>query len=282
MAKHLPDHIPGKPSVIVQNMPGASSMIAANYLYNTAKPDGLTIAIKSRGLIFAQLAKAEGARFDFRKYAWIGSPAVTAGIVAVRTDSPYKTFDDLRKAKQPLNFGGSGGGDTSTQVLVFAKEFLGANMKLVVYKSMADILLAVERKELDGTGGGYASLKPSIDRGLLTPLIRGRTAERGIENLPVNEDLTTDKTAKTIMAMYSATEPLGRPFCAPPGTPTNILDILREAFKKATEDPELRAESEKIQMPIEYVSGEECIKLIDFTFNQPPEMIKEFVKYVKF
>ena len=100
IAKHLPKHIPGNPGAIVQNMPGASSVIAANHLFSIAKPDGLTIGTFNNATVIAQLTKVEGVRFDVAKFAWLGSAASDAVILSVRADLPYKTAEDLRKAKQ--------------------------------------------------------------------------------------------------------------------------------------------------------------------------------------
>ena len=281
-AKHLPKYIPGKPTIIVENMPGAASILAANQVYNIAKPDGLTIGVPQRGMPFAQLLKVEGVRFDVTKFSWVGSTAVEGTAFCLRTDLPYKTFEDIRKTKPQLMVGGTGPGESSTQFCVLVKEFLGVNMKMIFYPSSPDVMLAVERKEVDGRAGSYSALKPFIERGLVRPLLRGRVAEAGTENLPVDEDLATDKMGKTLMAMRSSVEFIGRPFVAPPGTPANIMNILRDGFAKAAKDPELIADAKKNMMEVQYTSAEECLKLVTFLANQPADIINEFSKYVKF
>ena len=155
-------------------------------------------------------------------------------------------------------------------------------MKMVFYPSSPDVMLAVERKEVDGRAGSYSALKPFIERGLVRPLLRGRVSEAGTENLPVDEDLTTDKMGKTLMAMRSSVEFIGRPFVAPPGTPANIMNILRDGFAKASKDPELIEDAKKNMMEVQYTSAEECLKLVTFLVNQPADIINEFSKYVKF
>jgi tripartite-type tricarboxylate transporter receptor subunit TctC len=264
-------------------MPGGNSMIAANQLYNLAKPDGLTIGTFNRGLPFAQLLKAEGVKFDLLKYSWIGSAAVESTVLTIRTDLPYKTFDELRKAKEPIHLACQGPGTTDYQFPTLLKEFLGLNVKLVIYPSSAAGMLAVERKEADGRAGAYSSLLPFIDRGLVRPLIRGRIWEPGIENLPVDVELTTDKMGKTLLTMFSATPDLvGRPYVAPPKTPPEMMSMLRDAFAKAGKDPEVQEEAKKLKMTVNYVPAEECMKALNEILNQPEEIVKEFAKYIKF
>ncbi len=282
LAKHLPKHIPGKPVVLVENMEGASSIIAANHIYNQTKPDGLTIGTFNRGLPFAQLLKTEGVRYDVTKFSWIGSAAVEATIFAIRNDLPYKTVDDLKKVKEPIPIAGMGPGTSDTQFAILLKEFGKINLKLIIYPSSADGMLAIERKEVDGRGGSFSSLKPFIERGLVRPMIRGRVSEPGIENLPVNEDLTTDPKGKTIMAMLASADGIGRPYVVPPGTPANIMNILWDAFAKVAKDPELKEDAKKNKMEVSYTSGDECLKVLNYLLNQPTDIVQEFGKYIKF
>ncbi len=282
VAKYLPRHIPGKPAIIIENMEGAASVIAANYVYNIAKPDGLTLGTFNRAIPFAQVTKLPGVKFDLLKYAWLGSTAVEGTVFAVRNDLPYKTTEELLKAKTPLMIGATGTTDISGQFPTLLKEYIGLNMKLITYPSSADIMLAIERKEVDGRAGSYSSLKPFIDRGLVRPFIRGRVPEKGTEKLPVNEDLTTDKKGKAVMFMFSAADLIGRPFVCPPGTPPDVMKILSDGFAKMADDPEMKEDARKASMEIQYTSGKEILKGINSVFNQPPEIIAEFSRHVKF
>jgi tripartite-type tricarboxylate transporter receptor subunit TctC len=282
LGKYLPKYIPGNPTIIIENMGGASSIIAANHIYNAAKPDGLTIGTLNRAIPFAQLIKLEGVKFDVTKYAWVGSAAVEGSVFTIRADLPYKTVDDLRKAKEPLAMGSSGAGTSDYQFALINKEFLGLNLKMITYPSSAECMLAVERKEVDGRAGSFSSLKPFIDRGVVRPILRGRVTEKGMENLPLNEDLTTDPMGKTIMAMFSSGDLIGRPYVAPPGTPEDVMKILRESFAKAAKDPELMDESKKVMMEVDYTPADECLKIVTYVLSQPEEIVKEFAKFVKF
>src|SRR5256884_4843654 len=171
LARRLPDHLPGKPTVIVQNMPGGNSIIAANHMYNVAKPDGLTIGTFNRNLPIAQLTRVQGVKFDMTKFAWIGSAANEATILAIRNDLPYKNFDELRKAKEPVVIGSTGPGANTHDFPLLLKDLLGVNLKIVSgYSSCAGIMLAVESKEVDGRAGSYTSLNAFIDRTLGRPI----------------------------------------------------------------------------------------------------------------
>jgi tripartite-type tricarboxylate transporter receptor subunit TctC len=282
IVRHLPKYIPGKPTFIVENMPGGSSMIAANHVYSVAKPDGLTIGNINRGLQIAQLMKIEEMRFDLRKFAWIGSTASDANVLCVRSELPFKTFDDLRKANRQIFMSSGGPMTSSSQFTALIKEYLKINLQDITYTNMADALLSIERKEVDGTGSTYSSLAPLIERGALRPLLRGRNYEPAIKHLPVDEDLTTDKIGKKIMAMRSASDKVGKPYVAPPGTPKEIINILRDAFAKVAKDPQLQADAKKNLMPVEYLSAEESLKAINYLLDQPEDVVNEFKKYIKY
>ena len=283
LARHLPDHLPGKPTVIVQNMPGGNSIIGANHMYNVAKPDGLTIGTFNRNLPIAQLTKVQGVKFDMLKFAWIGSAANEATVLAIRSDLPYKNFDELRKAKENVVIGSTGPGANTHDFPLLLKDLLGIKLKIVSgYSSSADIMLAVERKEVDGRAGSYTSLKPFIDRKLVRPIVRARSNESGIENLPVDESFAPNPRAKAIMALRSAPEVIARPYVLPPNTPADIVKVYRDAFAATIKDPALIAESQKAQFDLEYTSGDEAMKVLKEVLSQPKDIVDEFSKYVKF
>src|SRR6266850_595919 len=178
LARHLPKYIPGKPTIIVQNMPGANSMIAANHVFNVAKPDGLTIGTFNRNLPIAQLTKVDGVKFDMRKFVWIGSAASESTILAIRTDLGYKTLDEMKKSGKQIVIGATGPGANTYDFPLLLKDLLGLNLKIVTgYSSSADIMLAIERKEVDGRAGSYSSLKPFIERNLVRPIVRARSSD---------------------------------------------------------------------------------------------------------
>jgi tripartite-type tricarboxylate transporter receptor subunit TctC len=283
LARHLPKYLPGKPNVIVQNMPGANSIIAANHVYSVARPDGLTIGTFNRNLVLAQLTGVSGVKFDMTKFAWIGSAASESTVLAIRSDLPYKTFDELKKGGKTVVVGATGPGANTYDFPLLLKELLGADLKIVSgYSSSSDIMLALERKEVDARAGSYSSLQTFVERGVVRPLIRARAIEPGIEKLPVDESLAPNDRAKAIMALRSAPEVVGRPFVMTPGTPEPMLKLMREAFAKAIKDPELIAESKKAKMDLEYMSADEALKIVREVLSQPKDVVDEFGKYIKF
>jgi tripartite-type tricarboxylate transporter receptor subunit TctC len=283
LARHLPKHIPGKPTVIVQNMPGANSIIAANHIYNVAKPDGLTIGTFNRNLPIAQLTSVQGVKYDITKFQWIGSAANETTILAIRTELPYKNFEELRKAKETVVIGSTGPGANTHDFPLLLKELLGVNLKIVSgYSSSADIMLAIERKEVDGRAGSLTSIRPFIDRGLVRAIVRARSIEPGLENLPSDESLAPNARAKAIMALRSAPELVARPYVLPPATPANIVKALREAFARTIKDPELEAEGRKAKLDMEFTPGDEALKILRDVMHQPKDIVDEFSKYIKF
>jgi tripartite-type tricarboxylate transporter receptor subunit TctC len=264
-------------------MPGANSMIAANHVYNVAKPDGLTIGTFNRNLPVAQLTKVQGVKYDMTKFAWIGSTASECTILALRSDLPYNSVEELKKAKQPIVIGATGPGANTYDFPLLLKEFLGLNLKIVTgYQSSADIMLAIERKEVDGRAGSFTSIRPFIDRNLVRPMLRARADEPGVEKLPIDEDLAPNPRAKAIMALRSAPEIVGRPYVMHPNTPPELVKIMREAFASAIDDKDLIAEATKAKMDLNYVGADVAVKVMKEMLSQPKDVVDEFSKYVKF
>ena len=283
VARYLPKYLAGNPTVIVQNMPGANSIIAANHVYTVARPDGLTLGLFNRNLVLGQLVKVEGVRYDMTKFAWIGSTSSETTVLAIRADLPHRTIADLQKADPPLIIGATGPGANTYDFPLLLRAFLKLNLRIISgYPSSSDIMLAVERKEVDGRAGSYSSLKPFLDRNLVRPVIRARASVPEIARLPVDEDLTPDARAKAVMSLRSTPEVIGRPFVAPPATPPEFVRAYREAFVRVTRDAEFLAEATRAGFDIDFVSGDEALKIVQEVLNSPPDVVKIFQQFFKF
>ena len=282
VAHHLGKHIPGKPTVIVQHVPGAAHLLATNNVFNIAKPDGLTILAANPNVAIAQLSKVEQVRFDVRKFQWLGSSGADGVMFSVRSDLPYKTVDDLKKADKELVAGTTGPGSNAHDFPLLLKEFAGLKLKLVAgYPANSDVLLAIERKEVDAWSALGTTIKLAADRGAVRPLVRGRTPVPGFENLPTDEDLATSALGKSLMSIKALPLAIGRAFAAAPGTPADRVAILRDAFAKAIKDPELLAEAKKAKIDMNHISSEQVQKDFNAMLNQTPETLKEMGKYIK-
>jgi tripartite-type tricarboxylate transporter receptor subunit TctC len=283
VTRHLGKHLPGHPNVVLQNMPGAAHLVATNHLYTVAKPDGLTLLAANPSVGIAQLTKVEAARFDLRQFDWLGSSGADGVAMAIRPDLPYKTWQEFKSAGRELIVGTTGPGSNAHDFPLFLKEFAGANFKLVSgYKANADILLALERKEVDAWAAFATTIKLAADRGAVRPIVRGRVAIAGFESLPVDEDLATTPLGKAMMGIRAAPLAIGRAFAAPPHTPGDRVATLRDAFAKTITDPEFVAEMKKAKIETGYIPPEEVAKLFAGMLEQPPEIRKELVRYIKF
>jgi tripartite-type tricarboxylate transporter receptor subunit TctC len=283
VARHLPRFLPGNPTVIVQNMPGANSMIAANHVFNTARPDSLTLGAFNRNLILGQLVKVDGMRFDMTKFGWLGSPVSETTILAIRTDLPHRLPADFRRADPAPVMGATGPGASTYDFPLLLKALAGFNVRIIGgYRSSADIMLAIERKEADGRAGSYTSMKPFIDRGLVRAVVRGVASVPAIERLPMDEDLTADPRAKAVMRLRSIPEVIGRPYVMPPNTPAELLNTFREAFRKMAADKDFETEAERAGFEIKFTSGDQALRTMREVLNAPPDVTRVFSQFFKF
>lgn len=283
VGRYLSKHLPGNPSEVIQNRPGGGHITATNYVYSVGKPDGQTLLAANPNISMAQLTQIDTAKFDVRKFLWIGATGSDALVLTVRSDLPYRTFEDMRKSDKPILVGTTGPGSATHDFPALLAEFLGANFKFVAgYPSTRDVLLALERKEVDVWTVSYTTAKPFIERGVVRPIIRDRGVVPGVEKVPVDEDLAPTQLAKVVLRVRSLPGVIGRPYAVAPGTPMEVVSTLRQAFEKSIKDPELQKEAEKSRMPLGYTSGEEVAKSFAEILDQPANVLQEIKKYLKF
>jgi tripartite-type tricarboxylate transporter receptor subunit TctC len=291
LAAHLSKHIPGKPDMIVQNMPGAGHMIAANYLYNRSKPDGLTIIGSIvPSLYFDQLIGRKEAQYDWGKFVWIGSPVQGESQMYMRADTPYKSIEDVRNAKEPPRCGAQGTSDSAYYLPKLFEELIGTKFNLVQgYPGGPEIDLAVERGEIfcrAFTIEAFLSREPYHTwrkKGFVRNIIQtGKKRDAKLPDTPTVWELMdrykTPEASRRLASVMLASGALGRPMIGPPGTPTDRVKMLREAFNKTMEDKEFLADLEKRKFDLDPSSGEELDKIVKDALSQPAEIIGRMKK----
>jgi tripartite-type tricarboxylate transporter receptor subunit TctC len=291
LAQYLGRHLPGKPELIVQNMPGAGSLVAANYVYNVAKPDGLTLGAVLPAIYFDQLVGRSEVQFDWAKFGWIGSPEQNDILHFVRSDTPYRNVEDLRNAKEPQRCGSSGTGTTGHYVPRLLEETLGIKTRIVGgYQGGSEIDLAIERGEvhcwspLIATFFGREPYIGWLKKGFVRVLIQtGRKRDPRLPNVPTIYELMdqykTPEAGKRLARVVLTAATLGRPIVTTPGVPADRLKTLREAYARTLADTELLAEAKKRAWDVDPLTGEELEALAKEVVTQPPQVI-ERMKWV--
>jgi tripartite-type tricarboxylate transporter receptor subunit TctC len=290
IATHMGKNIPGNPSILVQNMPGAGHIVAANFVYGVAKPDGLTLLAPNPNLYIDQLIGRTEIKFDWAKFAWIGNASRTTDVLYMRTDAPFKTMEDVRSAKEPPKCGATGTGTTGYLVPRLLDETISAKFNIVTgYKGGNEIDLAVERGELQcrafsvtaffGREPFHTWRKTNFVRAIIQ---LGQKRDNRLLDVPtLNELMDKYKTpdiGRRLALIVTASEIFQRPYMGPPGMRPEHVRILREAFHKTLKDNAFMEEVKSKKLDTEYTSGEEMETLAKEMMSQRPEVIERLKK----
>ena len=290
IATYLGKHIPGNPNITVQNMPGAGSVIAANYVYNVAKPDGLTLGSLNSAIYMDQVIGRKEVQFDWAKFNWIGTPESTELLFIIRGDSPYKTIDDLRKGTEPPKCGSTGTASITYHIPKLIEDVLGAKSVIIAgYQGAGDIDVALERGELQCrliTIAAFFGREPHITwykKGFTRPLVQtGRKRDPLLPDTPTFYELMdrykTGDADRRLVTLIMASNEFGRPWTAPPNMPADRIKILRDAWNKTLKDPDLLADAKKRGWPVDPIGGEELAALAKEVTTQPPEIVQRLKK----
>jgi tripartite-type tricarboxylate transporter receptor subunit TctC len=292
-SRYMPKYIPGSPEIIVQNMPGAGSLIAANHVYNVAKPDGLTLVMPHYNFYMDQLVGRKEVKFDVRKFGWIGSPASETIVMYMRADTPYKSIHDIVKAKQPAKCGSSGTASGDYILAKLLEDSIGAKIQTVLgYPGGSEIDIAVEKGEVACRAHNISAHfgrepfdtwhKKNFDRHIVQT---GSKRDPRMPEVPTLNELfeqykTADVFRRLSQVMLAGGE-LGRPMLVTPGTPAERIKSLRAAYTAALKDPELLSEAEKGKMDVDPTSGEELQALAQKVMDQPKEVIARVKKMLE-
>ncbi len=290
MAEYMPKYIPGSPNVIIQNMPGAASMIAANNVYNVAKPDGLTIGAIYPALYFDQLSKKPEVRFDWSKFQFLGSPVVSYHLLYMRSDAPYKSIEDIKKASTPPKCGSNGTSSTGYWLPKLLDEVIGTKFDIVVgYQSGGDVDLAVERGEVQCrafTITAWFAREPFITwrkTGFANVLFQsGEKRDPRLKDAPTIYELMdkykTNATGRRLTTVVLAASDFGRPLVFGPKVPADRVKLLRNAFDKIVKDPAYIADAEKRKLDVEPIDGMKLQKLSKEVIAASPDVVQKMQK----
>jgi tripartite-type tricarboxylate transporter receptor subunit TctC len=285
IARYLGKYIPGNPEILVQNMPGAGSVIAANFVYNVAKPDGLTLLMPHNNIYLNQLAGSPEVKFDLRKFNWIGAAERDDMMMFARADAPFKSVADIIKAKEPPRCGSTGIGSSDYVMSRILEETVGAKVNNVLgYPGSSEIALALERAEVMCMGltiSTFFTREPFLSwqkKNFVRFIAQsGRQREERVPDAPTIYELmeqhNSGPTSRRVAeAMLSGGE-WARSMLAPPETPPERVKILRAAYEKALSDPQLVAEAKKGRVEIVLSKGEDLQARVAKIMEQPPEVV---------
>jgi tripartite-type tricarboxylate transporter receptor subunit TctC len=290
LARYVPNYLPGNPEMIVQNMPGAGGLIAANHVYNVAKSDGLTIGMTSYGMYLDQMVGRKEVQYDVRKFHWIGSPEKSEILLYMRSDAPYKSIEDIRKASTPPKCGSTGTAGTDYILARLLEETLDAKIETVLgYPGGSEIDLAVEKGEVQCRGltaAPFFGREPFISwrkRNFVNVLLYGGLKrDPRIPDTPtiyeIFDKLNTPEESRQVADVILRGGDFGRPWVMSPETPAEVVKTMRSAYAKAMADAALLEEAQQTKLDVEYVPGEELQKLAEKMMSQPPAVVSRVKK----
>lgn len=283
LSRHIGKHLPGKPSaILVRNMPGGGGITLANYLYNIAPNDGTHFGIFESGVPFASLLKDVPAQYDPRKFGWLGSLAKVVPMVIARSDAQVVTTSDL--FSKELKVGASGAGSDTVGYPLILNQVLGTKLKVIPgYPGAPDIILAIERGELDGYAAWcwdcLKAQRPAwATNGFVRVLMQlsvDGDQELNAKGIPTALQLARTDEQRALLRVALASGTIARSFTAPPGVPIERLDALRRAFSETASDQEFLADAATLQLPIDLVDSVKLVSLLEDVYSVAPSLIQQ-------
>jgi len=285
VARHIGKHLPGKPTVVAQNMPGAGSYVAASHIYAAAPKDGTVLGIIARDAALGPLSNAPGARFDATKMSWLGSPTREHNVCIANSTAKAKTANDLRTNELILGDTGPGTGTRSYPKVL--NDLLGYKFKIVAgFRSSVEVFLAMERGEVEGICESLDSVnqrKPDwIPNKVINVLLQaGAESRPELKGVPNVLTLARNDEEKQVLEYLYAGQDIGRPFVAPPDLPPERLKMLRDAFAATMKDPEFVSDVQRSKLDLEPLDGEHLASLIAKIYATPRPIIERVGNLIK-
>jgi tripartite-type tricarboxylate transporter receptor subunit TctC len=280
VARHMPRHIPGNPKIIVQNIPGAEGLMAANNLYNLAGRDGTTVGVINRSTVLASIIGSEQARYKAELFNWLGTTASfqdNAYLFVIRASLPIKTIEQLRTSSVPLHVGNSG-----SPLVTLLKYGLSLNVKIIEGYGKTELDLAFERGEVDGVGIAYANMiarHPDwLDRKLIRALVQFGRIDRFAKfpEVPTAREVARDPAELALMELAEASLLIAYPFALPPQVPPERVALMRTAFRDTMQDAAFRDEVMKGKLDYSPRYGDDIQATIAHIAKMPPEIIARY------
>ena len=281
LARYLGRHIPGNPTVIVQNMPQAASIVAANYIYTQAPRDGTVIGAITRNIVNQALLGQPNLEADPRKLIWLGATSFPGRVCVVGDKAPVRTAADI--FTHELIVGSNGAGNSTNILPTIFNHVLGSKFKLIEgYKGTPDIILAIERNEVEGVCASYGQFRGSAQAfqdGKLRVLFRAEEAKMPeIPDAPSIYDFAKTEEQKQFMRFVFSSTEFGRPYVLPPGVPPARAATIRKAIADAVADPELIAEAKKMDVDMSWRAPEDLERITTSLYSSSPELIEAVKK----
>jgi tripartite-type tricarboxylate transporter receptor subunit TctC len=276
IVRHMPKFLPGNPTMVAQNLPGAGGLRLMNEVYNVSPKDGTVIALINRGIPFEPLLGGANVRFDPLKMNWIGSPDRDITVCAARKDAKVQTMQDL--FSKEIIMGASGSGADTAIYPQFLSELLGMKFKVIQgYPGSKEISIAMERGEVEGICLAYESLlrQPLVREGKVNILFQAALQpDPRLKGVPIGTDLARSDQDRAALKLFFARVAVGRPIVAPPGMDAERVAVLRKAFDQTMRDPAFLEEAKALMLTVDAIPGQELANIIAETYRTPSDVVK--------
>lgn len=288
IARHMGKYVPGNPTFLVENMPGAGFLISANYVYKVAKPDGLTIGHFIGGLFLQQLLGKPGIEFDANKFEYVGVPTQDNYAIGISKKTGVTSMDQWLASKTVVKLGGVGVGSATDDIPKVLRETIGLPVQIVSgFTGTATVRLAYNSGEVHGVCNAWESFRSTwpneLKSGDLNIVLQNITKPHpDLPNVPLAISYAkTDEARKLIRSLVHSVGPTARPYVLPPGTPKDRMMILRKAFMEVMKDPEFLAEAKKSRLDINPLDGAELERNVKEVFNLDPNLVPKAKEILK-
>jgi hypothetical protein len=282
VSRHIGRHIPGTPTVIVQNMPGGGGLVAANHVFNAAAKDGTVVGLFHEAQVMNQLTGGEGVQFDLKQFNWLGSSYVDPNVCIVRADAPLTSFDRMIGAATATAVGGTGPGSNTYDAPRVLATATGANLKAVSgYPTTNDVRVGVERGEIQGMCLGWESVQSASTQWLEDKYVRvfvqnGTTRHPDLPNVPLALDFARDDASRMLLRLVDAPGAMAKPFALPPGVAPARVEEMRTALMATYRDPAFLEEARAMNLEFHPKDAAQIQQVLDEVLATPPAIAAKY------